>query len=287
MPEYQKKGYLTQEFRIFHLKDAAFRAVPFHYHDFHKILLFLSGSADYAIEGKTYPLSPQDVVFVSAGEIHRPIVKEGVPYERIILYVAPEFLLRYQKADEDLADCFRLARKRSSVMQAPKDVCSRLLSFLDQIAEAEPGFALELYQETLLVQFMILLNRALREHEMDASHEANYDKKIQLLLRYIQEHLTEPLPIDRLAEHAFLSKYYLMRRFKAVTGYGIHRYITSKRLLLARSLLEGDAPITQICYDCGFQDYSSFSRAFRHMFHRTPAQYRENAERGYHEIENH
>lgn len=276
MSNYQKKGYLVQEFRIFRLLDAKLNEIPFHYHDFHKILLFLSGSVDYTIEGKTYPLEPRDIVFVSAGEIHRPVVKESMPYERIVIYVSPSLFMRYQREQTDLEECFRIARKHSSVMHVPTGKSHDLLYHMEKLEKTahEQEFAHELYTEILFVEFMILLNRALHAHEMETSHEASYDEKIQIMLRYIHEHLTEPLSIDELAEKAFLSKYYLMRHFKAETGYSIHQYINSKRLLMARSLLDGPAPITEICYQCGFQDYTTFSRAFQRMFHMSPTDFR-------------
>ena len=277
MSNYQKKGYLVQEFRVFRLLDARLTEIPFHYHDFHKILLFLSGAVDYTIEGKTYPLEPRDIVFVSAGEIHRPVVRENMPYERIVIYVSPSLFMRYQREQTDLEECFRIARKHSSVMHVPTGKSHDLLYHMEKLEKTahEQEFAHELYTEILFVEFMILLNRALCTHEMETSHEASYDEKIQIMLRYIHEHLTEPLSIDELAEKAFLSKYYLMRHFKAETGYSIHQYINSKRLLLARSLLDGPAPITEICYQCGFQDYTTFSRAFQRMFHMSPTDFRE------------
>ena len=73
MQTYPKKGYLSSDFRVFHLHDRKLRDIPFHYHDFHKIILFLGGHVDYIIEGKTYHLRPNDIVFVTAGEIHRPV----------------------------------------------------------------------------------------------------------------------------------------------------------------------------------------------------------------------
>jgi mannose-6-phosphate isomerase-like protein (cupin superfamily) len=75
--DYEKKGYLIQDFRIFRLHDTMLQDIPFHYHDFHKIIFFLKGQADYTIEGKTYPLQPRDIIFVSAGEIHRPLPTPG------------------------------------------------------------------------------------------------------------------------------------------------------------------------------------------------------------------
>ena len=44
-----------------------------------------------------------------------------------------------------------------------------------------------------------------------------------------------------------------------------------KRLLLARELIALGTPVTQACYECGFGDYSAFSRAYRKQFGQPPS----------------
>ncbi|MBP8598227.1 MAG: helix-turn-helix domain-containing protein [Selenomonas sp.] len=280
MKDYEKKGYLVSDFRVFRLKDASLKPIPFHYHDFHKIILFLDGDIDYVIEGKTYHLAARDIVFVSAGEIHRPIfLPSQAAYERIVIYVAPEFLSRWQaqgREPVDLARCFVQARQTASVMHQAPGTNHDLLFHMERLEKASraEGFASGLYMEVLFIEFMILLNRSLDDHELAGLDNASYDPKIQNILAYINQHLAETLSVDALAAHAYMSKFYLMRKFKADTGYGIHQYIRSKRLLLARDLLKTDLPITQISAEVGFADYSTFSRAFKEMFQCSPREYR-------------
>ena len=280
MKDYEKKGYLVSDFRVFRLKDASLKPIPFHYHDFHKIILFLDGDIDYVIEGKTYHLAARDIVFVSAGEIHRPIfLPSQAAYERIVIYVAPDFLSRWQaqgREPVDLARCFVQARQTASVMHQAPGTNHDLLFHMERLEKASraEGFASGLYMEVLFIEFMILLNRSLDDHELAGLDNASYDPKIQNILAYINQHLAETLSVDALAAHAYMSKFYLMRKFKADTGYGIHQYIRSKRLLLARDLLKTDLPITQISAEVGFADYSTFSRAFKEMFHCSPREYR-------------
>lgn len=280
MSDYEKKGYLVSDFRVFRLKDAALKPIPFHYHDFHKIIMFLNGAVDYVIEGKTYHLAPRDIVFVTAGEIHRPVfTDEKKEYERIVIYVAPDFLARWQEQNAehaDLAQCFAYARKNSSVMHQPPGTSHDLLFHMDKLEKTAhgQGFANGLFTEIMFIEFIILLNRSLYEHELSGLNNASYDPKIQEILTYINAHLAEELSIDDLAARAYISKFYLMRKFKADTGYGIHQYIRSKRLLLARDLLKTDLPITAICEEVGFADYSTFSRAFKEMFKCAPRDYR-------------
>lgn len=276
MNEYTKKGYLLQSFRVFRLKDADLQEIPFHYHDFHKIILFLSGEASYIIEGRTYPLAPRDILFVSAGEIHRPVTVPGKAYERIVIYVSPDFLAKCGQGKCDLAKCFQAAKEASSVMHAPPGKSHDLLFHMDKLETIahQQGYGNELYTEVMFMEFMILLNRAILDNELELA-SVSCDRKIQQILAYINSHLTEDLSIDTLAETAYLSKFYMMRKFKADTGFSIHQYINSKRLLLAKSLLTStDIPITELCYQCGFTDYSAFSREFKKSFHTTPTAFR-------------
>lgn len=280
MSDYEKKGYLFSDFRVFRLKDASLQPIPFHYHDFHKIILFLNGNVDYVIEGKTYHLTARDVVFVSAGEIHRPIfLSNRAEYDRIVIYVSPSFLDRWQAQDaehSDLSKCFSLARDASSVMHQPLGTSHDLLFHMDKLEKAAhgKGFANKLFTEILFIEFMILINRLLEGHELANLENTSYDPKIQEVLAYINQHLSEELSIDTLASHAYTSKFYLMRKFKANTGYALHQYIRSKRLLLARDMLRSNLPIAQIASDVGFADYSTFSRAFKEMFQCSPREYR-------------
>lgn len=283
MAKYIKKGYLHQHFRIFHLRDVAMKEIPFHYHDFHKIIIFIDGEGQYIIEGKNYPLKPRDILFVSAGEIHRPVTYPGKLYERIVIYVSQDFLSHWQQeqwddTQIDLSRCFQLARETSSVMHMAKGGDHDLLFHMKKLerVDHEQGFANQLYTEILFIEFMILLNRALESNQLDQLHEASYDPKIQQVLEHINHNLTEDLSIDTLADIAFMSKFYLMRKFKAETGYSIHQYITSKRLIMAKELLSSTTlPITDICFQCGFRDYSSFFREFQKNFRISPRKFRQ------------
>ena len=107
---YEQRGYLHEDFRLFHLEEAMTAPVDWHYHTFHKIIAFLSGSASYGIEGKSYVLEAGDLILVPSGCIHRPEIAPGAPYERIILYISPEFLRTAGTPDCDLEACFAKAQ---------------------------------------------------------------------------------------------------------------------------------------------------------------------------------
>ena len=104
--ESQKTGYLKEDFRLFHIKDQTEREFSWHYHDFHKIVVFLSGKVTYHIEGKAYHLKPRDILLVSQGDIHKPEIDASVPYERYILWIREDIV------KTQLNNCFQKASDR-------------------------------------------------------------------------------------------------------------------------------------------------------------------------------
>ena len=276
MSDYQQTGYLYTDFRMFHLTDTGLKPIAFHYHDFHKILIVLKGSVSYCVEGRTYELLPGDIVFVPAEDVHRPILRDDSTYERIIIYISPDYLANYCEDTYDLELCLKEAhQKRSHVLRVPTFATSHLAQIARELEHAleSDGYANALYQNLLFLEFMIHLNRALLHDGIEYLTNSASNQKMLAVIDYLNTHITEDISIDRLAETFYLSRYHLMHTFKEETGYTIGSYITAKRLLLARQLLDQGHPITTVCYECGFHNYSTFSRAYHKHYGCSPREH--------------
>lgn len=273
MNNIEKLGYLNNDFKIFHIIDRQQKEFKFHYHDFNKIIIFLSGNINYSIEGKNYLLKPYDIVLVNAGEIHRPSVLDNTDYERIIIYVSTQFLNTYTQKDYDLKYCFERAKKEhSNVLRLHFLDKSKLYQVCLELEHSftDNAFAKELYQKILFLEFMIQLNRTAISNHINYLDSVIGNAKLLPILDYINEHLAEEITIDQLSAQFYLSRYYLMHFFKEETGYTIGNYITEKRLLLAKNLIQNGSSITEACFQSGFENYSTFSRAFKKAFHTIP-----------------
>ena len=274
MEQYEKKGYLNSEFKLFHLTDQETTEVDYHYHDFNKITIFIQGKVNYMIEGRSYDLKPYDIVLVKQGDIHKLTVDNSCPYERIIVYISPNFMNAYQTENYDLSYCFQKAdQEHSNVLRIPSPEKSSLFRSISNLEHSftDGGYASELYRQVMFLEFMIHLNRAARKNRLEYIDTDNCNEKVLAILDYVGEHLCENLSIDLIANQFYISKYYMMRLFKQETGYTLGQYISQKRLLLAKELLSSGVPGTQVCYDCGFKDYSTFSRAYKQLFGVTPS----------------
>lgn len=273
MEQYNKRGYLNSDFRIFHIKDTVSREFEFHYHDFHKITIFIKGKVQYIIEGKSYELEPYDIVLVNRNDIHRVQVDNSTTYERIIVYISPGFMDAYRTSEYDLNYCFVKAKKEhSNVLRVHSLEKSSLFKITNRLERSlhDDEYASGLYRKILFLEFMIHLNRAAIKNHVEFLDTELYNTKIVDIMQYINANLTENLDIDTLARTFYISKYYMMRLFKTETGYTIGNYITYRRLLYARELISEGMPITQACFACGFRDYSTFSRAYKSEFSEAP-----------------
>ena len=265
----EKTGYLKEDFRLFHINDQTKKDFSYHYHDFHKIIVFISGKVTYHIEGKAYHLKPRDILLVSQGAIHKPEIDPSVPYERYI------FWIRDDLSCQELNTCFQKANDRSfNLVRADSALQEHLKDLLPEIEQTlqNKHFGDTVLRNALFTQFMIYINRIfLRTSSSPDKKTYSSDTQVEQLLKYINRNLSENLSIDQLANRFFFSKYHMMRKFKNETGYTIHNYITSKRLLMARSLISQGIPVMKAAQASGFHDYTTFVRAYKKQFGKAPS----------------
>ena len=266
----EKTGYLNEEFRLFHIKDQTNKEFPYHYHDFHKVVIFISGKAAYHIEGKVYQLKPWDILLVSRHSIHRPEIDPSVPYERFILWIQndlpwQELLKCFQKANDR---SYNLVRLHSALQEKMRDI----LSELENSAKSD-GYGKDILTQSLFIQFMVYLNRIFLEKQYIFDKKSfSFDSQIANILQYINHNLNGDLSVENLSSRYYVSKYHLMRKFKEETGYTLHNYIINKRLLMARTLISQGMPVTKAALESGFSEYSTFSRAYRKQFKASPSE---------------
>ena len=269
--KYAKKGYLLEDFRLFHLKDKGETKVDYHYHEFYKLLFFVSGKGGYFVEGKRYSLTPGDIILIGKQCVHRPEFEPGVPCERIILYISPEFLLRESSSSCQLADCF--SKEYDHVLRPSEKIRKTLFSIVSNIEQelSSKRYGKEIVSTGMLLRLMVEIARSIFYKEVQKPAPMLPKSKRMLdIMHYLDSHLTEDINIDTLAEKFYISRFHMMRRFREETGTTIHSYISDHRLMLARDLISQGIPATEVCFQCGFGSYSSFSRAYGKFLGTTP-----------------
>jgi len=272
-----KRGYLNEDFHFFKLKDQKKNEFEFHYHDFNKIIIFISGEVTYIIEGKSYKLKPWDILLVGKNDIHLPIISEASTYERMILWLNPIFLEDHNRNNCNLLNCFQLAteRKLNLIRTNKMDINSLKVNLVDlEGAIQDKAFGNEILKNALFIQLMVKINRLFLGMDINKNiDDIKYDPRIEDILSFINSNLDIDLSIDILSNKFYLNKYYLMHLFKKETGYTLYAYIQKKRVIKAADLIKKGMQAGEVCSLCGFGDYSTFVRAFKKNFQLSPKQY--------------
>jgi len=275
--EFGKRGYLVEDFRLFHLRDSRAETLDFHYHEFDKIVFHLSGRVTYHLEGKSYFLKPYDLLMVGRNLIHKPEIDPSEPYERMVLWMKGDYLSARGGPDCDLHACFSLSEERGLHLCRPRGEdrlrYRELFRRLKEASDSE-SFGASLMADACLVQLLVTLNRDVLAGGAAEEGSYRFDPKMEEVTRFIGEHLSEELSIDRLAGAFYLSRYHLMHRFKEVYGITIHQYIRQKRLLCAAEAIRRGTPVLRAAAEAGFNDYSAFLRAFRETYGKTPKEWK-------------
>ncbi len=227
-----------------------------HQHDdVYELVLFMSGDAEFYVEGSVYPLKPYDLVMTRPFEMHHIKCLSKRPYERIIIYIKPEFFEKHMCSEyEDIL----VNRPAGSGNVIPADIVrdllinplNRMSVYIHDGAFTAAG--------AVVVEFLYLLNNT----QSAISPEKSKDERISNIISYINEHLSEQITLDFLAEKFYINKYHLCKIFKKNTGYTLSQYINHKRILLVRELHQGGQSLMEASTNAGFNNYSHFYRMY-------------------------
>lgn len=230
-----------------------------HTHDCYEIFCFLAGDAEYFVEGTIYPLHPGDILVMKKSEAHTLLVKSKRPYERIVVNFNAEAII----GERQSAICSFLDSRPLGVnncFAAAKFKGTNWVYYLDQICSTTERGKRRLY-------ITVLLSELFEAYPSISSNDSlSKTDPIADMIIYINSHLTESLSLEHICTKFFISKAQLNRKFKKVTGSTVWEYITTKRLLLAKELLQNGEPPTKACIKSGFSNYCSFYKAYKAQF---------------------
>ena len=280
MPRHQRfdsrQTMNTTTFEVFRYRDDYPKEVALHHHDFYEIYFFLSGNVQYNIESRSYLLTPGDVLLISPMELHQPMFgEEHRVYERIVVWIDKQFLEGFSLPGQEFTRCFDTTQPGHTNLLRLEGVSRQFLTFqLEQLLaamSAEDSYR-EICAMTYLAQVLIALNRLALQNRQSEPLKAP-DSAVYSVLGYINDHYSEDLSLDYLANKFFISKYHLAREFQRLVGTSVHRYIVQKRLVMAKQMLGEGKPSSEVYQLCGFGDYSNFYRAFKAEYQISPKNY--------------
>ena len=235
-----------------------------HCHSDYEIIYVVDGKGRYVLEGVEYELCANTLMVFCPNQFHYVDVSPKCVYHRHVIRFDKSFLRKdseylVKRLDEKISG----AGNFYSAMDIPVSVLSvfERLNNLSLLPEAEA----KIMTKMLLGELLVLLSVA--------SPTENKEKNEPLgekVVRYLNENISADLSLDELAKRFSVSKFYLCRAFKAHNGVSVAGYISNKRIMLAKKMIDSGESASNAALRVGFGDYSSFYRAYKKTLGHSP-----------------
>lgn len=256
-------------------RDTSYPNTPMslHSHAFYEMLYCRKAEGvEYLVGSERYRLRSGDIIFISPGISHRPILPPEMktPYVRDVVWISEEYMTALKReftyepveANDYL---IRTAGTRWEFLEKLFWVGIR------EMEEKRTGWETAVIGNTLLL--LSYLNRAYREHSAGMM-TAEKPELLDNVTAYIEEHYTEHITVSDLSRRFFVSDSSISHIFKQKMGVSIYHYITQRRLIAAKSLIAAGLALEHVATQVGFSDYSAFYRAFKQEYGISPRQFK-------------
>ena len=215
--------------------------------DFYDFTFVLKGRLRYVVNGEAQDILENDAVLIPPNAL-----RERIALDEPVKYVSYNFI-----AGEG---------EKLPVGPFLKGIVS------EQIRQVAACFSASHLAEIYSTKEKVinLLNVIL--HEMnDILDFQSSNPHIINIIRYINEHITEPIALHSVSEHVGLTKEYIAHIFKKETDMTVTEYINHRKMLIAKDMIQGTSyPLHEIGDRLGYEGYSYFSRVFKKEFGVSP-----------------
>lgn len=265
-----------EDSKILLFDNTDYEEYPIHWHTPIEIIVPLEGI--YRLECNKVPitLNKGDVAIIAPGVLHKLHADHG---RRIIFQIDLSLLQAFKEIETFITSMGPI------VVVTPSDypeIHSRVSAIMNDIFEEY--FSVEAYREIAIYsKFLELFTMVARSscnreclEDYKPTKISEYNETFFGICEYINNHCTEDLSLDEIAEMAGFSKYHFSRLFKEFTNNSYYKYLNARKISYAEQLLmDPTKKITEVAIACGFNSVSAFLRMFKSIRGCTPTEYRD------------
>lgn len=253
---------------------------PLHKHKEFELNFIENGRGVRRIVGDSVEeIGDYDLVLVGAEDLEH-VWEQGNCHSKDIREVTVQF--SRDLFDDNLlsknqfASISRMLKKAEHGLAFPTSAIMKVYSKLDILAAKPESFSQFLDCLEILYELSLCDDaRILASSSFAHSSRNTENKRVQKVKQYINDHYTEQLKLADMASLVGMTPVAFCRFFRVRTGRTLSEYIIDIRLgYAARALVDTSNSISEICYECGFNNLSNFNRTFKAKRGITPREFR-------------
>jgi AraC-like DNA-binding protein/uncharacterized RmlC-like cupin family protein len=248
--------------------------VQIHSHLFYEIIFFKCGHLQYLMGARRYDIQPGDLLIIPPGINHGPLFlsTQSDDYVRYILWLSADFA-------ENTAPIFppsEITKARHYLFRCGTASINHLTRLFEngirENKRRDLGWDLALYSNTTLL--LVAISRLYQCKQEHMKHRKT--DLIDQLLAYVDQNLGNPISLEETALHFYISKSTITQTFRETMHLSFYRYVQQTRLNTAKGKIGEGLTLEIIAKEVGYQDYSTFFRAFKKEFGISPFEYKQN-----------
>ena len=253
---------------------------PLHWHPAMEIIMPVKNNYTVVIDEVSHTVGEEDIFIIPPGTLHHLIAPSSDGGgERLIMLFDYGLICNIEGVDSLIHSLHPYAL---ITREEYPELNRELRSYLNEINREYNGKTpfTEALIYSLMIRFFVTIGRA----NFDASEkfpyiasnkQHEYIEKFMNVCNYINDHCTENITVDTLADLAGFSKFHFSRLFKQFSGVSCYEYLMQRRIAHVETLLiQPDISITEAAMRSGFGSLSSFNRIFKAAKHCTPSEYK-------------
>lgn len=232
-----------------------------HSHNMVEVYYFLRGNARFVIEGNIFTLERGNVLVMASGQTHHLLLEPSTAYERMALLidsaaVPPEYESLIEQVYHG-ANLFELTKREQIWFEES-------FAFITKSSED--------VQKNLVSSFASMVFSLLSTKLKHINEPQIEDDIIKKTINYINKNLSKELSLQIIADALYCSRVTLNRKFREIMGCTVWEYVIRRRIYSARQRLFLGGSVTDAYQKSGFNDYSSFFRAYKKVIGISPAE---------------
>lgn len=233
-----------------------------HTHDFFEIEIVISGEAETVLNGERYTLRHGNAEIISPTDVHNFCIKQPMDFYKIM--VKPEWLPE---------DTIGTLMDNLGVVAFDEEELHDLIPLLELLMKEGESSTGEnrTFLRNLMGCIFYFFERN-RRNRLAASVRYTSNSRLNKALNYILLNYTKKISLAEVAQEVHLSPVYFSATFHRTMGETFVAYVNGLRLNRAKQLLlYSNLSVSEICYGCGFDSTSNFSKTFKTKFGCSPS----------------